>query len=1121
MSSKKLTCSAILWAVIIMFILPGITRAGESPVKMWEEPLILPTYGVGEPERNPVFYNGKVYQGARGVQYPYPLQDKLTDIRADQSYTAVYLENEYVKVCVLPEIGGRIFSALDKTNDYDFFYRQSVIKPGFIGVLGAWISGGVEWNVPHHHRISTFMPVDYTLEENPDGSRTVWVGEIELRHRLKWLLGITLYPGKSYLEVSARVSNRTSLVHSFLYWANVSVYADSSYQVIFPPSLEYATGHGKHVFTTWPFASSSKVLNNEGYSPGDDLSWWKSHPSPISLFALNCSEDFMAGYDHGKEAGLVHVADHHIVAGKKLWEWGPGPAGRIWDEILTDTDGPYIEIMVGAYTDNQPDYSWIQPYEVKTFKQRWYPLREIGGVKNATLEAAVNLEVPSQNTALLGFNVSAEYRGARAVLTAGDKVIFDQVLDISPAKPFFKEIQLPSGVKEKQLRGSLLCSKGKELVAYTPVKKKGSPMPEPVTAPPPPEEVKTIEELYLAGMRLEQFHNAALEPDPYYQEALRRDPGDYRTNIAVGILYLKRKMFEQAEQRIAAAIQRITAHHTRPRDGEAYYYLGVACKAQGKNESAWDAFYNASWSAAWYSASFFALAQLATEKGNYSRALAFLNRCLSTNFPNSKAHILRCALLRKLGRFGEAIQAASMTLAADPLDFWAGNELYLARLGMGAIEEAEKQLNQLKRVMRGSVQNYLETATDYGSCGLWEEAVGLLTRFAESEKSPEAANPLVYYYLGYYSGKKGDHEQATRYYRRGSRMPPDYVFPFRLESIDMLRAASGHNTGDSRAPYYLGNLLFDSQPEKAITEWEKSRQLDGSFSIVHRNLGLAYARIRNDIPKAIASLERAISCNKNNPRLYLELDELYETGGVAPEKRLAFLENNQNAVTARDDLLSREIVLYVLLGQYDRAIQWLDNHLFHVWEGRGEIHDIYVDAHIARGEEYFRERKYRQALKDFQAALLYPKNLGVGPPRSGGRPPQVYYFIGTAHEALGDQFKAQEYYEKSAEATLRPGTEIGYYQGLALRKLGRESEADRIFHGLVQTGRKSLVSASPDYFAKFGEKQTEEVRRAQAHYILGLGYLGQGNPARARQEFERVLELNITHRRAGKMLAAM
>ena len=1121
MSSKKLSCPAFFPAVLIVLLLPSITQAAESPVRMWEQPLTLPTYGVGEPERNPLFYNGKVYQGAKGVQYPYPLQDKMTGKLADKTYSAVYLENEYIKVCMLPEIGGRIFSALDKTNGYDFFYRQSVVKPGFIGVLGAWISGGVEWNVPHHHRISTFMPVDYTLEENPDGSKTVWMGEIELRHRLKWLVGITLYPGKSYVEVSARISNRTPLVHSFLYWANVSVHADSSYQVIFPPSLEYATGHGKHAFTTWPLASGARVLNNEGYSAGDDLSWWKSHPSPISLFAINCIEDFMAGYTHGNEAGVVHVADHHLVPGKKLWEWGPGPAGRLWDDILTDTDGPYIEIMVGAYTDNQPDYSWIQPYEVKTFTQRWYPLREIRGVKNATLEAAVNLELTAPNSVLLGFNASSDYSGARAELQAGDQVIFDQVLDISPARPFVTEIQLPSAVEEQELRASLLDPEGRELVAYRPGKKAGSPMPEPVTPPPPPEEVKTIEELYLAGMRLEQFHNAAMEPDPYYEEALRRDPGDYRSNTALGILYLRRGMFEQAEKHLSAAIGRIAAKHTRPRDGEAYYYLGQACKAQGRNDSARDAFYNASWSAAWYSASFFALAELAAEKGDYTKAIVFLDRCLSTNFLNSKAQILRCALLRKLGRIEQAAQAAMLVLAADPLNFWAGNELYLAALATGSAAEAGRQLNRLKQLMRHSVQNYLETATDYGNCGLWEEAVELLGRFVQEQESPEAVNPMIYYYLGYYSRKKGAREQAERYYSLASRMPTDYVFPFRHESINVLRAASSHNPADSRAPYYLGNLLFDSQPEKAITEWEKSQQLDGSFPILHRNLGLAYARIRNDIPRAIASLERAVSFKKNDPRLYLELDKLYETGGAAPEKRLALLEKNQDAVNTRDDLLSREIVLCVLLGRYDRAIQWLDNHLFHVWEGRGEIHDVYVDAHIARGEKYFREKKYSRALEDFQAALLYPKNLGVGEPRHGGRSPQVFYFIGTAHEALGNRDQAQAHFEKSAEATLRRGTEIGYYQGLALRKLGRESEAEGIFDRLIETGRGNLETASPDYFAKFGEKQTAEARRAEAHYLLGLGYLGRGDRKQARAEFEKALALNITHRRAGKILAAM
>ncbi|MEA1997122.1 MAG: DUF5107 domain-containing protein, partial [Gemmatimonadota bacterium] len=333
MSIRKCAVVAVICSVIILLNSPSSSIAREQQVKMWETQEVIPIYLIGAPDPNPIFYNGRRYQGAKGRVYPYPLLEKLTNDRVERKHTVIYMENEYLKVGLMPDGagGGRIFTALDKTNGYDLFYRQSVIKPGLIGVLGAWWSGGVEWNVPHHHRTSTYLPVDYTLKENPDGSKTVWMGEIEISHRLKWMVGVTLHPGKSLLEVSARVINRTPLVQSFLFWANVAVHTDSSYQIIFPPSLEYGTGHGKHIFTTWPLAPGPIVIEDYGYKKGDDLSWWKNHPMPISIFAIGCEEDFMAGYNHGKQAGVVHVADHHIVPGKKLWQWGPGEVARMWD----------------------------------------------------------------------------------------------------------------------------------------------------------------------------------------------------------------------------------------------------------------------------------------------------------------------------------------------------------------------------------------------------------------------------------------------------------------------------------------------------------------------------------------------------------------------------------------------------------------------------------------------------------------------------------------------------------------------------------------------------------------------------------------------------------------------
>jgi len=1110
---------AILWAATMLVGSLAGPACCQSPVRLWEEPLVIPTYQAGEPDRNPIFHSGQAYQGAMRVIYPYPMLDRITDDRRDHTYQAVYLENRYVKLCVLPEIGGRILIGEDKTNNYDFFYRQRVIKPALIGMLGAWISGGVEWNIPHHHRASTYMTVDHTLQENPDGSKTLWVGELELRHRMKWIIGLTLYPDRSYIEATVKLFNRTPYVNSILYFANVAVHANPSYQVIFPPTTEWATYHGKNEFLPWPI--SDRDFGGVDLGSPVDVSWWKNHPSPTSWFCWNYEEDFFAGYDHGKQAGVVHVADHHIAPGKKFFEWGNGAEGRMWDKILTETDGPYLELMAGAYSDNQPDYSWIQPSEVKTFKQYWYPIWQIGGVKNANLDAAVNLTVDTNRAAKIGLNATTQFSDAHVVVRAGERVLVEEKLDISPDKPYVKEVSLPAGVAEEDLQVSLFSSGRRELISYHPVKTRHSPRPDTVKPPRDPKEIKTVEELYLAGLRLVQFHSPALDPYPYFEEALRRDPGDYRVNTQLGVLYCKRGMFREAEAKFRTAIERATRDYTSPKDGEAFYYLGVALEAQAKYDAAYSAYYQATWSEAWKAPGYYALAQLACRKANYVQALGFVDHSLAANALNTKALCLKAAILRHMGKFTEAEQVSAQALVHDALDFWAGNEEYLARSALGRKTEADQAMASLKIKMRDAVQSYLELAVDYGNCGLWDDAIAVLARLVDSRKSNPRVYPLVYYYLGYFSEMKGDVAEASKYYRLGSRMPPDYCFPFRWESLAVLQHAMKDDPKDARAPYYLGNLLYDHQPENAIKAWEAARNLDGTFSVLHRNLGLAYARGEKNYSKASASMERAIECNKKDPRLYYELDQLYEKGGVSLEKRLAVLESNQETVLQRDDVLQQEIILYVQLGQYDNAIDLLSHRHFHVWEGGGDIHDVYINAHLLRGQQHFRNKRYQQALSDFEAALEYPGNLEVGRPYRAERDAEIYYFIGGAHEALGDASQAKAFYGKAAAERLGE-SEVRYFQGLAFRKLGQEAQAARIFEGLVESGEEELAATSDmDYFAKFGEKRSEAVRLAHAHYLIGLGNLGQGRRAEAKAEFQSVLKQDLNHLGARTQLAAL
>jgi tetratricopeptide (TPR) repeat protein len=1087
-----------------------------AAVRVWEEPLTLPTYRLDPPDVNPRFYTNESYQGAEKRIYPYPMLDGVTGIREEKTYKALYLENEYVKLCILPEIGGRLWYATDKTNGYEIFYRQHVVKPALIGMLGAWVSGGIEWCVFHHHRNTTEMPVDYTLAENPDGSKTIWFGETERRHRMKWLIGVSLRPGSSAIDVTVKLFNRTAQPNSILYWANVAVHVNDDYQVLFPPSVTAATYHSKNDFAHWPIA-------NERYRGTDykgvDLSWWKNHPEPVSFFAWDLREDFMGGYDHGKEAGVVHVGDHHVVCGAKLWEWSPGPNGRMWDKILTDSDGPYAELMVGAWSDNQPDYSWIKPHEVKTFTQSWYPVRDIGGFKNANHQAAVNLEL-AEGKAKVGFNATSKYEKARAILKAGDKTLLDKTITIAPDKPFVEEIAVPEGTKKTDLKAMLVTKSGETLIAYQPVEIVSDPnLPETVKPPASPKDIKTVEELYLTGLRVEQIHNPRVNPFDYYEEALKRDPNDVRTNTIVGITYNRRMMYDKAEEHLRRAVARLTAEYTRARDGEAQYHLALALRAQGKLDEAYDMFFRASWDSAFRSPSYYQLAELSCLKGEFDKALGQVQQAIATNALDSKALNLQAAILTRLDKPREAAAILAKVLDEDPLDFLAANEMSVAQRKYASRSKAEATVRDLESAMQRDLQAYLELASDYMNWGFWDDALDVLARAARDKTDLAGSSPLVYYYMGFIHGRKGDATLAKELYGQAGKMPSDYCFPFRAESGEVLRAAIAQNPTDAKARYYLGNLLYDNQPEKAIECWERSVAIDGSFAMAHRNLGWANYRTKNDVPKAIESYERAVACNGQDARLLTELDELYELGNVEPARRLAMFEQHHAVAAKRNDSQLRQIMVLVLAGRYDEAIDALAKGQFHVREGGGEIRDVYVDAHLLRGLARLKANNAKDALADFVAATEYPENLSVGRSQNDPRAAQFQYYMGCAYEGMAQAEKAKECFTKAAGDGDGEGRRGGFrspdarfYRAMCMKKLGRDADAASEFDELIKTGAERLTRGEDaDFFAKFGEQQTRQVQQASAHYTIGLGHLGKGDVAAARGEFEAASKLNVSH----------
>jgi tetratricopeptide (TPR) repeat protein len=1116
----------ILKLAFSYFLLSASFLSGQTPVnpdksvKIWEETLIMPTYQVDTKSTNPRFYDGRSYQGAQGRIYPYPVNESLSSIRIDQQHNMVYLENEFIKINISPEFGGRLWGALDKSNQYDFIYRQHVVKPALVGMLGAWLEGGIEWNFPHHHRANTYMPVDYDIQKNPDGSATLWIGELELRDRMKFMLGISVYPDKSYFEVTFRPINSTPFANSFLYFANTSVHTNDDYQVQFPPSTVFGTYHAKNEFLKWPI--SHEIFNGIDYTQGVDVSWWKNHEEWTSIFAYNYTDDFIGAYDHGKEAGTVIVSNHNIAPGKKFWTWSNGPRGKLWDNALTDTDGPALELMVGGYSDNQPDYSWLQPYESKYLKQYWYPIRGIGGVKNANIEAAVNLEFPSNEKMKIGFVSTSSRKDAKVVIEINAKKYFEQSIDIDPSSPFVKEMSLPANTKETDVKVVLLSSDGKEIISYQPVEKKDLPFPATTEVPKLPKEIGTIEDLYQTGLRISQFRNATLTPYPYYEEALKRDQGDYRVNTALGLLYLRRGMFNKAEELLQTAVDRITKNYTKPRDGEAYYYLGVCQRFMGKDTEAYKNLYQATWSYAFHSAAYFQLAQIECSRGNYELALESLDRSLTTNANNNKALNLKSAVLRKLDNPSQALKVSTEMMEYDRLDFGARFENYLTLKKLGREQESVKVLSELKTKLRGYVESYLELSLEYANAGLLDEAIDVLSNPGLTPENNGSNSPMISYYLGYFYSKKGDATKALDYFRRASEMSSDYCFPFRLEEIAILESAMKTNPTDAKAPFYLGNLLYDFQPENAIKQWENSANIDNTFALVHRNLGYGYYKTNKDLPKSIASYEKAISLNNKDQRWFYELDLVYADARADLSKRLKLLQDNHSVLVNSNvvDGLSREVLLLVQLGKYDKALEICNSRSFPQREGVDKMYGSYLNAYLLRGYKNLKAGKYKEALKDGLTAMQYPTNMMVAREYRGGRECEVYYFVGVVYEKMGNHTKAMEYWNGGINLRQRDNiSEIYFYKAMCLKNAGRYDEATKIFDGLINVGKAKIEREDVDFFEKFGERQTPDERRADGHYLLGLGYLGKDMQKEAKQEFSEAVRLNVNHIWANKYLA--
>lgn len=1088
------------FVICLLFVL--LTVYPQANVSLEEKAIVLPTYPVAESEKAPIFFRNEAYQGASRHYYPLKLNDQYTHERIEKPWNFVILSNEFVELGILPEIGGKLYYATDKSNNYNFIYKNNVVKPSNIGMTGAWVSGGIEWCVLHHHRPSTYLPMNYTTVDNEDGSKTVWIGEHEPRHGMRWSIGITLFPDRSYFKAQGRIHNATPLTHTFLYWANVATHTNKDYQTIFPPSAQTVTFHSKTDFARWPI--SREVFRGSDFTDGVDISWWKNVKESNSFFVHDLKEDFMGGYDHGKDAGTVHIGDHNIVKGAKLWEWGSGQRGQATEGILTENDGPYVEIMVGAYSDNQPDYSWIRPNEVKEWEQYWYPVKSIKGFKNANLNGAVNLEQEKKNNVYLGYYSTQKLDNAKVVLKNKDKVIFQRTISISPDKPFSETISLKETVVLENLYTELTDADNNILISYQPVKlDEVEKLPEPWKGYAPPKELKTVEELFLTGQRVEQFYAPQNDPMDWYTEALKLDSGDIRSNTAVGNIHLKNGDYSNARKYFSKAIKRLTENYTCPANCEPLYLQGITLRALGLYDEARDTLYRATWDYAYHSPAYFQLAQLSSGKGDYEKALSEVDQSLSTNKKNNRAIALKAALQRRTGKLDDALSTIQPILTTDPLDFRARNEHYLILKDQGKISQANEILASVQKEMRQFDDNYLELAVSYLNDGLLNEAEDILSRF-------NGKNPFFDYYLGFIQDKLGNKEKAGSFFKKASEYPVDFVFPYRFESAEVLKKALEYNQNDGKAYYYLGNIFFEKQPELAMNYWEKASELAPDLSIVFRNLGWGYYYYKNDIARAIENYEKAVNVNKNEPIYYSELDALYVQNNTPIETRLKLFDGSEEIVKNRDDAFIKLIDVLTLADKSEVAVRLLDGAQFSYREGSSNVRDLIINAQLMTGLTHFNNKEYDKALEYFLKSQIQEEEAGSA--RLGNRDIQVYYYIAEAYRALNKNNEAKKYFNKATSLSSGRINIMDYYKGLSFLALGDDKKAKETFDSMIADANQRIENIDKiEVGTIFGGREAENMQRSINYTIRGLGYKGLKQTDKATSDLKQALNFSTNN----------
>lgn len=1021
-------------------VLPGIPRdKRDRSVAAWREPLVIDTYLPGDADRFPAYLDSRVYQGSSGRVFPLPFIESVASSKAPYAWDAVHLENEWVRVVVLPELGGRIHIGYDKIAKYDFFYRNNVIKPALVGLTGPWISGGVEFNWPQHHRPATFLPTDVEIEEHNDGSVTVWCSDHDPFARMQGTHGIHLEPNSSRVEVRVRLYNRSETMQSFLWWANVAARVGDDYQSFFPEDVAYVADHARRAISAFPRADRAYYgVNYPGrrdaaHPDADRLDWYRNIPVPTSYMITETREEFFGGYDHSRDAGFVHWGPRELSPGKKQWTWGNAPFGWAWDENLTDGDGPYVELMAGVFTDNQPDFAWLAPGETKTFRQVWYPIRRTGIVTDAGEYLAARIAAENESTSI-SIASAGRFPGAKLVVrnAIGEAVLCEN-LDLDPAVTIQRRINIvDASVEITDARGKLLLRGSRQL---------REKLDEPVSAqePPQPDEVESSDELHAIATYLLQYRHATRKPGPYWQEILRRDNGDVRARTALGSLAYSRGLFDEAAHHLDLAVMRATRWAPTPRDAEPLYLLGLVEARRGNTDRAEKLLARAAWDQAWRDAALLALARLRARRGDRGSAIVVLRDLLPLRPDHLQARDLLAALLRAQGDVVEAAVVTEEVLERNILDQWAR---HLAG-----------------RPLSTDATTLLDVAVEYASAGLDERALEVLALADQATVASGQVRvaPLVAAHRAALLDRLGRGDEAVAERSRARTLDLTNVQALRLDDVAALEQSLGTQPDDASVALLLGNWYYDRQRgDDAIAAWQIAAAADAPTAVVAlRNLGLAAYNVQHDREAARAAYERAINLAPHDAKLLYEFDQLRARLGDHAAERLADLEARRPIVLRRDDLTVSYIELLIETGRIAEASSIIVARRFQPWEGgEGRVLAAWDAVNLSEARSALERGCGLAAVSAIERSLQPPLSLGEGRHELANTS-ELWLVLGDGKAMAGDPEGARVAWRHAADApgdfvnmTLTPFSRGTVWTIKALRRLGRIAEADTVENDL-------------------------------------------------------------------------